>query len=221
MDRATTQTRLAVTGTAHRWDDILEYDFGDLGQVRRSVIEHSDTEFVGFLDGDDLFGSKWISHAMDVALRQADSNWVAHPRYAYYFHEDEFLSFNDRTVQPWDKKNFFFEHISSTSKSFDPRVLLFNNVFTSNHICPRQLLEQYQYKEVDATRGFGVEDWTWNALTTWSGVRHLSIADTVHLVRVKESGSLGKLNASLRLLPDLDLGRFRQLTVNPELDQPD
>lgn len=208
LDRPTAQTKSTVTESGHKWDDILEYDSGDLGQVRRSATEFCDTKLVGFLDGDDLFGSKWISHSMDVALIQNDSNWVAHPQYAYYFHENDYLSFHDRGLRPSDKQNFFLEHIPTTSDDFDPRVFLFNNVYTSNQICPRELLERYPYKEVDTTKGFGVEDWTWNALTTWSGVRHMSIADTVHLVRVKESGSLGKLNASLRLLPDLDFSRI-------------
>ena len=67
----------------------------------------------------------------------------------------------------------------------------------------RSVHEKYPYVAIDKQTGFGVEDWSWNIETSWKGLRHLVVDDTVHLIRVKQHGSLGMQNTAEGLLPQL------------------
>lgn len=204
LDRVNTETESTVLNSSLEWDDIHYYELGDLGGVRRDLVNKCNTDYIAFNDGDDLIGSEWFSQAFLTAEEQSDNNWVIHPEYVFYFSEDEFSSFSDQTIPNDVKQNFFMRHIPSTSMKFDQRVLMFNNVYTSNVLCPRTLYQDFPYIDVEVSEGFGIEDWTWNALTIANGVRHLVVADSVHLVRVKQLNSLGKLNSARKLLPRLE-----------------
>jgi hypothetical protein len=94
-------------------------------------------------------------------------------------------------------------HHDSRDSTFDREALRFNNVYTSNTFAPIDIYKSFPFLEVNAELGFGVEDWAWNAMTLMRGVEHIAVPDTVHLVRVKGSASLGKENASRGLLPPL------------------
>lgn len=204
LDRANDATRMTVLNSGIQWDQVFEYEIGDLGGVRRDLVKKCASDYIAFHDGDDLIGSEWIEQAFDLAEKQADNRWVIHPEYVYYFSEEEYPNFGSQTIPNDVKQNFFIRHIPTTSNGFDPRVLIFNNVFTSNVMCPLDLYDEFPYIDVDVDEGFGIEDWTWNARTILGGVRHLVVEDSVHLVRVKASNSLGKLNSSRYLLPKFD-----------------
>jgi hypothetical protein len=65
------------------------------------------------------------------------------------------------------------------------------------------LFERFPYEQVNHDKGFGVEDWLWNAQTLAAGMRHAVAPDTVHCVRLKQSGSLSTQNTEKFLLPPL------------------
>ncbi|MFM7009291.1 MAG: hypothetical protein ACKO0Z_08190, partial [Betaproteobacteria bacterium] len=48
-----------------------------------------------------------------------------------------------------------------------------------------------------------IEDWSWNLQTLAEGVSHNVVNGTVHLIRVKQAGSLGRANVAEGLLPKL------------------
>lgn len=45
----------------------------------------------------------------------------------------------------------------------------------------------------------------------FDGIGHLVVPDTVHMIRVKDTGSLGQQNTAEGLLPHLPPGAFPQL----------
>lgn len=203
LDRADETTRHHVLSCGVEWDRVIETDCGDLGEARNEAARGLDTQYLSFGDGDDLTGVDWLIEAHRTALQQVDDNFVLHPEYVYYFAEWDFATQSPNASPSPGTASFFLRHEASTSADFDPRNLRFNNLFTSNAFVARSFLIRNPLPARCLAHGFGVEDWTWNALTVWAGVRHLVIPDTVHLVRLKKSGSLGAQNASLGLLPDL------------------
>jgi hypothetical protein len=107
-------------------------------------------------------------------------------------------------------------HSPSTGHGFNRDVLFLNNIWTANVVASRNLHLRYPYAAVDRSRGFGVEDWSWNLQTLWAGIPHLVVADTVHIIRVKDTGSLGQQNAAEGLLPHLPDGATPRLSrANP------
>jgi hypothetical protein len=61
-------------------------------------------------------------------------------------------------------------------------------------------------RAADPDPGAGIEDWEWNLATLWAGIPHLVVADAVHLLRVKATGSLGAEHIAMGLLPRLPPG---------------
>jgi hypothetical protein len=78
-------------------------------------------------------------------------------------------------------------------------------------LASRDLHLRIPYKAIDKSCGFGVEDWSWNIETTWAGIAHCVVPDTVHLIRVKETGSLGQQNAAEGFLAHLPESVFRDI----------
>jgi hypothetical protein len=203
LDRIDTLTASIISGMASRFSKIENVDFGDLGDSRNFGISCARGRFIALLDGDDMWGKSWLTLAHQ-SLGRIKLPVIAHPEWMYYFNDEDF----SRTAlyeKPADgSKSFFMRHIASVDPLFDASAIMFNNIYSSNSFASRELLLKYPFLKVDRTRGLGVEDWYWNALTLRDAVKHLTIPHTVHLIRVKSSAtSLGFRNAAGGLLPPL------------------
>ena len=95
----------------------------------------------------------------------------------------------------------YLVHRSSEAPAFKRDVLFLNNVWTANVFARRAVHTRFPYAAVDKASGFGVEDWSWNIQTLWRGIPHLIVPDTVHLIKIKDAGSLGRQNVVQGLLP--------------------
>lgn len=210
LDKASVITTEVVNSYDYFWTEILVLDLGDLGAVRQHLADQSHSEMIGFFDGDDLFGSAWISRAFAFALSTDETNFVLHPEWLYYFHSSESVNVSQSHFEIQSYKNFFMQHVENIDSVFRQEVFGFNNPYSSNIICPTRLFQSFKYVHVEDESGRGIEDWSWNAETSWAGVQHIVIPDTVHLVRVKEVGSLGTQNASRNLLPNLNFHNMRR-----------
>jgi hypothetical protein len=205
LDKPSRATEQLVRECSEQFDEVVVRAFGDLGKSRASALELAEGRYLCFFDGDDLWGKEWIARAHAMLESNPSPTWVAHPEVVYYFSPEDFLSQSPTPRPSPNVKSFFLIHHDSRDPAFDRDALRFNNVYTSNTFAPIELFEKHPFIEVDAERGFGVEDWAWNAMTLGRGIEHVSVQDTVHLVRVKASASLGKENASRGLLPPLHL----------------
>lgn len=200
LDRATVETRQAVSSLGASLDRVIESKHGDLGLARNEAIESSQGCDIAFLDGDDLVSDNWLVESAR-ALRSHPRVAVVHPEWLYFFDErDALIRLGTDAPSP---SSFWMQQISSEATDFMWSSIWFNNVYASTSYARRSTFLRFPYKAVDLSRGLGVEDWAWNWTTLGSGVSHLVAVGTVLAVRVKAEGSLGQRNTQAGLLPDV------------------
>jgi hypothetical protein len=102
-----------------------------------------------------------------------------------------------------EAQSFNMLHQPSDMPGFNRASLIMNYIWTSNVFTTRDVHLRFPYNSRDPSRGFGIEDWSWNLETTWEGIPHRVVRDTVHLIRIKESLSHGHDNVAQSLLPIL------------------
>jgi hypothetical protein len=204
LDKPDSTTKRLVRSRGFWLDSIHEVSFGDLGTVRNIAVNHAKGKFLAFFDGDDLWGEQWILKAFQCATSQADEQTtIWHPEYLYYFSEADFDAHSINTIPNPNASSFHMRHISSTSEGFIRESLFLNNIWSANVFAHKALYREFPYLKINDECGLGIEDWSWNIKTIWNGISHEVAPDTVHLIRMKEFGSLGQKNASSGLLPYL------------------
>jgi hypothetical protein len=202
LDRPDHDTQRIVRKAGAWLDDIVTVDCGDLGATRNEGTRLSSCSHLAFLDGDDMWGADWLVKASASAFTAGwPDDVVWHPEWLYYFDERDFDAHTAGGLPRSGTRSFLMKHVASDSAELDRRALLMNNFWSANVFASRALHERFPYREIDRSSGFGIEDWSWNIETLAAGVRHLVVPDSVHLIRVKQSGSLGQQNGVDGLLP--------------------
>lgn len=204
LDNADMLTRNIVAHRGAWLDDSEDVSFGDLGLSRNRGVELAHGKFLSFLDGDDLWGEDWLilAHAAATA-NESNAENIWHPESLFYFNEGDFDRHSINHQPHPSASAFHFFHQSTNDVDFNRNALLLNNIWSANVFASRDLHLRIPYKPVDKLGGFGVEDWSWNIETVWAKVPHCVVLDTIHLIRVKESGSLGQQNTAEGLLVNL------------------
>jgi hypothetical protein len=185
LDRPSEQTRDLVRRSGRWLDSVDEVSFGDLGLTRNAAARSAKGEFLAFLDGDDLWGERWIVDAFRCASASAeDAIW--HPQYVYFF-DDNGYNHHSQTERPSPYcRAGYGIHLPSTATGFDPRSLIFANAWTANALTPRRIHIKFPYGPADVSRAVAFEDWGWNIKTLNSGIAHLVVESAVHAVRRRD-----------------------------------
>jgi hypothetical protein len=197
-------TRHIVAERGAWLDTVEEVSFGDCGLSRNAGTRLAHGRFLAFFDGDDLWGEQWLHAAFEAATAPAAApEAIWHPHTIYLFSESDFDRHSLNSNPRADVRSYHMLQQPSDTPGFNQASLVLNNMWTANVFTTRELHLRYPYSAVDRRRGFGVDDWSWNFATLWSGIPHHVVRGTVHLIRIKETGSLGRMNVAEGLLPNL------------------
>jgi hypothetical protein len=142
--------------------------FGDLGLSRNAGTQAAKGKWIAFLDGDDLWGTNWLTACHSTAIGDM-RNVVWHPEASQYF-----------ALEP-----HIYRHIDMEDPTFDLLTLMTNNYWTSLSFAGRDLYLSYPYPPTHLDKHLGYEDWSWNTHTISQGVLHKVVPGTVHFIRQK------------------------------------
>jgi len=103
MDNPDDDTISVINQLVPDTSQILQVDVCDLALARNEGVRASDSDYICFLDGDDLWCKTWIINSYTKAL-QMDEECVFHPQYNIYFGNDA---------------EHIFKHVDSESERFE------------------------------------------------------------------------------------------------------
>jgi glycosyltransferase involved in cell wall biosynthesis len=173
---------------------ILETSVDDLGLARNVGVAAANGRYVAFLDGDDLWGPRWLLAAYEAATAEPRPV-VWHPEASLYFGPG----------QP----PYWLVHPDIETIEGDWVTLGTRNQWTSLSFALRETYQAVPYRRTDLAAGFGKEDWSWNAEVVAHGYLHKPVPGTVHFVRVRETSLVRRTDAANALMTPSSLMRRR------------
>jgi len=181
LDNPDPETVTAANRWVARGARILPIDVRDLGAARNAAVRSLKTEWIAFLDADDLWGESWLTRAHQAATATEDPSAldVWHPQVNVMFGASQSL----------------LHHIDSSDPSFSSARLRLHNAWTALSFVRRVHLKETPYPQNRIDEGFGYEDWSWNIEVLRRGGRHRVVGDTVHAIRRTPNNSTANLLA--------------------------
>ena len=167
LDRSDEDTKSVVEQLILEESLVVEINKGDLALARNEAVELVTSEYIAFLDGDDLWCQSWIVDSFSKASMY-EEDVILHPEYNIYFGSDS---------------AHVLRHVDSESERFEFEHIYRQNYWTALSFAKRSIYEKYPYRKNTILDGFGYEDWNWNYETLMADISHKIVKNTAHYIR--------------------------------------
>jgi len=152
----------------HEGYSVYENRFGDLSLSRNFLIDNTETEYILFADGDDLFSENFLTTAYGIAESYEKPCIVS---------AEDIVKFSDR-IDP-----VIFRPESTIIYPGIKSAIFETNLFISQNFVSTSIYRALQYEPVGSNYGF--EDWHWNTKAINAGYEFLIAPETVFFYRQK------------------------------------
>lgn len=194
-DAATLEIAKALSDEIEYTCRIVEGKNGDPGLSRSKAVKLINSEYVAFLDGDDLWSKNWLRKCYEYINENGSiQNCVLHPEFNYIFGSQLLLVRQGplSNIDYRDKNDFLRVANYWDAMCFAERDLFLENPIPSN----------------DKENGFAHEDFLWNCETILNGVSHVEIPCTIHFKRRRQSSVSSLANAKSERVKPTQLSRY-------------
>ena len=172
VDSGDQKTKDFICNNEEKVQKILFTDFKDQGLARNKLVNESKSEYLGFMDGDDLCSENWIAASFKKILN-SDQKVIIHPELNWFF----------------DNQNSILLNIEDENTLFDKEYYLQHNYYDALCIAPREAWLENPYCTRQIKKGFAYEDWLWNIETRLAGWKHKVAKDTIIFKRRRKMNS--------------------------------
>lgn len=168
---------------------ITEAKFGNVAESRNKAIKMAKGKYVALLDGDDMISRNWYLDAYRMA-EAMDGLFILHPNVQLQF-------------GPASPVNLLWVMGDSYDKEKDARIMVQYNRWVVVLFAPKKVFNKVQYKK--PIKGYGYEDFCFNADTLAVDIKHCIVPETVFFYRRLATGKQFEHINECTLLPYTDL----------------
>lgn len=200
LDNATEATTAYVHQPRFdQWERWIRSE-GDLGRVRNAMVREVDSDYIAFLDADDLFSENWLAEGMATvrAGEERGERLIAHPELNVLF----------------DRNQAVTRNLDQDSPLFTPHYFYLRNYYDSLCLTPRQAHLDVPYSSRDMRNGLSYQDFQFSIETMSRGWKHVVVKDTIIFKRRRDFSLMAESRAHssvVRSLPEMAIDRVRDL----------
>lgn len=197
LDCAEEFTAQTVKNYLHRHgssrDQVIETANASLSASRNTGIDHTQTEYAGFLDGDDFFSTNWVNEAVALQTRSSKSV-LCMPNHVLSFGKHTGI----QTIVP--------------SREIPEAQMMNNHYWVSSSFGRTELFKQIPYNEkIGKQTKFAFEDWDFNLRCIAAGTDIQPVAQTYLFYRRRENSMLQEHLQFNSMIPPSDF--FRNISL--------
>lgn len=171
---------------------VMSVNYGNVSESRNNAVRLSKGKYVALLDGDDMITPNWYVDSYKLAEKKAGL-FVLHPEVQVQFGMNE-----------WN--NVVWLMSNSLEKELDAEIMVQYNRWVSALFAPRGVFDKVHY--VPPVKGYGYEDYQFNAETIASGIKHYITPRTVFFYRRMAESKQTEHISEHTLLPYTELFDF-------------